>query len=85
MGKKLHSLEEKDFMKALGFNIKKLRTKYQITQAELAARMDMSTQTLSDIENGKSDCQQTTSYLIAKSLGVELYELYIFNNEEEES
>lgn len=41
----------------------------------------MSTQTLSDIENGKSDCQHSTSFLIAKAFGIEIHQLYMFEDE----
>ncbi len=80
MGKKIHSDEEKLFLKRFGKNVKNIREKLNLTQAELAFRMGMTTQTLSDIENGKTDCQQTTAYLIAKALGIKLNELYLFED-----
>lgn len=80
MGKKLHSEEEKLFLKQFGLNVRKLRKKFNIPQAEMAFRMVMTTQTLSDIENGKTNCQQTTAYLMAKALGIEMYKLYIFED-----
>ncbi len=81
MGKKIHSIEEEKFIKAFGDKVRSLREKYNITQSELADRMDMSTQTLSDIENGKSDCQHSTSFLIAKAFGIEIHQLYMFEDE----
>ena len=70
MGKKMHSEDERLFLKKFGSNVKRLRMELNLSQAEVAFRMGMTTQSLSDIENGKTDCQQTTAYLIAKALGI---------------
>ena len=70
MGKQQHSEEELEFLRDFGLQVKRLRNHFKLTQEELAFRMNMTTQTLSDIENGKSDCQQTTSFLIARALGI---------------
>jgi Predicted transcriptional regulators len=78
MGKKMHSEDEKLFLKKFGLNVKRLRMELNLSQAEVAFRMGMTTQSLSDIENGKTDCQQTTAYLIAKALGIEMIKLYLF-------
>ncbi len=76
MGKQQHSEEELEFLRDFGLQVKRLRNHFKLTQEELAFRMNMTTQTLSDIENGKSDCQQTTSFLIARALGIHMCELY---------
>ncbi len=78
MGKKMHSEDEKLFLKKFGLNVKRLRMELNLSQAEVAFRLGMTTQSLSDIENGKTDCQQTTAYLIAKALGIEMIKLYLF-------
>ncbi len=78
MGKKMHSEDERLFLKKFGSNVKRLRMELNLSQAEVAFRMGMTTQSLSDIENGKTDCQQTTAYLIAKALGIEMIKLYLF-------
>lgn len=74
----MHSEDEKLFLKKFGLNVKRLRMELNLSQAEVAFRMGMTTQSLSDIENGKTDCQQTTAYLIAKALGIEMIKLYLF-------
>ncbi len=78
MGKKMHSEDERLFLKKFGSNVKRLRMELNLSQAEVAFRLGMTTQSLSDIENGKTDCQQTTAYLIAKALGIEMIKLYLF-------
>ncbi|HRF69974.1 MAG: helix-turn-helix transcriptional regulator [Anaeroplasmataceae bacterium] len=78
MGKQQHSEEELEFLRDFGLQVKRLRNHFKLTQEELAFRMNMTTQTLSDIENGKSDCQQTTSFLISRALGIHMCELYKF-------
>ena len=78
MGKKMHSEDERLFLKKFWSNVKRLRMELNLSQAEVAFRMGMTTQSLSDIENGKTDCQQTTAYLIAKALGIEMIKLYLF-------
>lgn len=74
----MHSEDERLFLKKFGSNVKRLRMELNLSQAEVAFRMGMTTQSLSDIENGKTDCQQTTAYLIAKALGIEMIKLYLF-------
>lgn len=78
LGKHIYSTEEKEYMIIFGRYIKELRIKLGITQEELARRMDMSTQTVSAIENGKTDCQNTTCFQIAKALGVSMAELHSY-------
>lgn len=74
----MHSEDERLFLKKFGSNVKRLRMELNLSQAEVAFRLGMTTQSLSDIENGKTDCQQTTAYLIAKALGIEMIKLYLF-------
>lgn len=54
----------------IGDNIKKIRKERNITQSELATKMEISQSYLSDIENGRKNLGMATVEKIANKLGV---------------
>ncbi len=65
----------------IGRNIKKLRVLKNISQEKLAEALGISTPAVSNIENGKTLTSLQTLENMAAALGVQLYELFLFNNE----
>lgn len=59
-----------------GKNIKFLREKIKISQEKLAEKMDVSKNTISDIENGKKFVHAKTLAKLANALNTEVYELF---------
>ena len=57
-------------------NIKRFRSNRKWTQAELAEKLDISINFLSDIENGKKWLSPATMVKVASVLGIEPYELF---------
>lgn len=65
----------KDESKKLGENLKKIRTKKNITQTSLADTLGVDKSFISNIENGKTNPTLSTIVSIAKALGVSSNEL----------
>jgi len=65
----------KDDAKKLGENLKKIRTKKNITQTELAETLKVDKSFVSNIENGKTNPTLATIVKIANAVGVSLDEL----------
>lgn len=65
----------KDDAKKLGENLKKIRTKKNITQTELAKTLGVDKSFVSNIENGKTNPTLSTITNLAKTLGVSTNEL----------
>lgn len=65
----------KDDAKKLGENLKKIRTKKNITQTELAKTLGVDKSFVSIIENGKTNPTLSTITNLAKTLGVSTNEL----------
>lgn len=61
-------------------NIKRIRTKQNITQAFLAERIGITEKYVSDIETGRKPCSLDTLVSIANVLEVEPYELMLPEN-----
>jgi len=59
----------------LGANVKRLRQARGLTQTELAAELRVALQTVFTIESGSSWLRETTLDSLAKSLGVEPWQL----------
>lgn len=57
-------------------NIKKIRIKKGFTQKELASRIDVSQQFISDVENMKIIPSLTMAFKIQEVLGVDLKEIF---------
>lgn len=65
----------KDESKKLGENLRKIRTKKDITQTGLAETLGVDKSFISNIENGKTNPTLSTITSIAKALGVSSNEL----------
>lgn len=65
----------KDDAKKLGENLKKIRTKKNITQTELAETLCVDKSFVSNIENGKTNPTLATITSLAKALSVSTNEL----------
>ncbi len=65
----------KDDAKRLGQNLKKIRTKKDITQVSIAKTLGVDRSFVSNIENGKTNPTLSTITNLAKALGVSSDEL----------
>jgi transcriptional regulator with XRE-family HTH domain len=74
-------MEGQEIKAALGRNIKFLRTQRQFSQALLAEKADISITFLSNIERGLKYPKPAVLAKIAKSLAVEVYELFKINSD----
>jgi len=68
--------EEKDCRAILGRNIKRFRSRLGLSQLHLALELGISTTFLSDIETCKKWVSAQTLAQIAKTLKIEVYELF---------
>lgn len=66
----------KDDAKKLGENLKKIRTKKNITQTELAKTLGVDKSFVSNIENGKTNPTLSTITNLAKALKVPAGEFF---------
>ena len=66
--------------KLLGTRIKEIRKAKGLTQEQLAESIGIEIPSLSNIENGKNYPNSETITKIAKGLGIEIFELYIFEH-----
>ena len=64
-----------DDARKLGQNLKKIRTKKNITQIEIAKTLGADRSFVSNIENGKTNPTLSTITSLAKALGVSTNEL----------
>lgn len=69
--------DEKQIMKKFGDNVRKYRTRLDLTQEKLAELCDCSSQTISGTETGYSFPSSKVLFKIAKNLHVPL--MYLFN------
>ena len=65
----------------LGKNIKYYRTKRKLTQEQLAEAVGIHDKNISKIENGNNFPSAETLTAIVKTLNIEYYELFLFQNE----
>jgi transcriptional regulator with XRE-family HTH domain len=68
--------EEQECRILLGSNIKRFRGRVGLSQMDLALQLGMSTTFLSDIETGKKWVSAKTLSDIAKTLKIEVFELF---------
>lgn len=66
--------------KLLGARIKEIRKSKRLTQEQLAESIGIEIPSLSNIENGKNYPNSETIEKIAKGLGMEIFELFIFEH-----
>lgn len=69
-------MKKENILKILGANIKQYRTRSDLSQFELAEKINISVPFLSDIENAKSWVSPVTLDKLADAFGVEIYELF---------
>ena|SRR3990167_2693598 len=67
-----------DILKRLGVRIREERKKARLTQEKFAERVGLSVDYIGYIERGKQAPYLKTLERIAKTLGVEVYELFLF-------
>jgi transcriptional regulator with XRE-family HTH domain len=68
-------MNERDLLKILSLNIKQHRTHQRWSQAELAEKINISINFLSDIETGKKWASPNTMVKFADVFKIEVYEL----------
>lgn len=68
-------MNERELLKVLGMNIKQNRTRLHWSQAELAEKVNISINFLSDIETGKKWASPITMVKLAGVFNIEAYEL----------
>ncbi|MBS0470337.1 MAG: helix-turn-helix transcriptional regulator [Proteobacteria bacterium] len=59
--------------------LKDLRAQHGMTQADLAARLDVSRQTVIAIENGRYDPSLPLAFAIARAFGLKIEEIFTDN------
>jgi len=69
-------MKEQDLRALLADNIKKFRAKRGWSQLKLSEKLDISTNFLSEIENGKGWVSPLTLVKLASALDVEVFELF---------
>jgi transcriptional regulator with XRE-family HTH domain len=68
-------MTERELLKIFSSNIRLYRTRFKWSQAELAEKMDISINFLSDIETGKKWASPTTIVKFANVFKIKAYEL----------
>jgi transcriptional regulator with XRE-family HTH domain len=68
-------MNERELLKVLGINIRQNRTRLGWSQAELAEKVNISINFLSDIETGKKWASPVTMVKLAGIFNIEAYEL----------
>ena len=79
-----YSLVMKEFLSRFGNRIKALRLAHGLSQDKFAEMLDLSNNTISTIENGKSFVKMTTLLKICKTFNVTADDLISKNGEENE-
>jgi transcriptional regulator with XRE-family HTH domain len=68
-------MTERELLKVLSDNIKLYRGRYKWTQSELAEKINISINFLSDIETGKKWASPITLVKLAETFSIRVYEL----------
>jgi transcriptional regulator with XRE-family HTH domain len=69
-------MTEKELLKVFGSNIRLYRTRFKWSQAELAEKINISINFLSDIENSKKWASPITTVKFADVFNINVYELF---------
>jgi transcriptional regulator with XRE-family HTH domain len=69
-------MTEKELRGILGSNLKRYRSNHRLSQADLAEKLDISVNFLSNIENGNKRVSPQTLVKFAAALNIEPYELF---------
>lgn len=70
----------KDYQKALGRNLRRLRHKKSLTQEYLSLESGISRSHIAMIESGKRDVTISTLFKISRAMKITLKELFDFDN-----
>ncbi len=70
----------KDYQKALGRNLRRLRHKKSLTQEYLSLESSISRSHIAMIESGKRDVTISTLFKISRAMKITLKELFDFDN-----
>jgi len=62
-------------------NIKQLRSKYNFTQDELAARLDVSRQTIISLEKGRYNPSIILAFKLSKVFNCTIEDIFIYEEE----
>lgn len=62
--------------------IAQLRKQHQISQAELAQRVDVTRQTIISLENGRYNASLLLAHRIARFFGLTIEEVFLFEEDE---
>ena len=73
-------MNEKEFKKQVGLNIKSIRAKRSYNQKELADFSMLSRDSISKIERGEQNFTISSIFAIAKALNVDILKLLDFKN-----
>lgn len=68
-------MDEQNVLKIFGFNLKVARMKKNLTQADLAEKLDVHEKYISRIETGKQNVTIKIIYKIARVLEIEMHTL----------
>lgn len=68
-------MQDKDFLDVVGLNVKVLRTKKRLTQAQLAELVDVHEKYIGKIESGKQNITLKTLNRLSNALSVNPVEL----------
>ena len=74
---------DKEFNKRFGERIKFYRNKMNLTQEQLAEKINLQPSTLSYIENGKNNISYMKLAPLCQALEIEPYQLFVFDYREE--
>lgn len=69
-------MEDIEFIKQIGFNIKRIRQSKKLTQLDLAAFLNIEDSALRRIENGRTNPTIKTLLKISKALNVNINDLF---------
>lgn len=79
----LHRMNAKDFYKNFGKRLKELRINAGLSQEQLAEKVGVSTKTVSYWENSHNPVTFGKIPLIAETLNIPVYKLFLFFDDEE--
>ena len=73
-------MDQEEFMKKFGFNLKIERMKKDYTQATLAEIMDSNVRYITNVEGGKQNVTIKTIHKITTALDIEPWKLFKFDD-----
>lgn len=81
---RLDIMNFEEFCLNIGLKIKFFRQQQHLTQADLAEKLEMDVRYLSDIERGKKNFTLKTLHKVAKVLGINPIELFVYTRANQE-